>query len=171
MKKIIFFLCFMILTSLAYSQVSTDMLLKSTWAKVLLKNKPKSGGNVNTFDVDGKYTEWPILYQPESDQNVEEIDNMNFHMALPEKPVNGLSTLMNYAPSSVAKYKSTSFEVYDFMAKPFFKEAITKRFGSTKNIYCLSSEKENSDEFVIVIFSVKNGIAKMVGFWINYYTG
>ena len=69
-----FFLCFMILISLAYSQVSTDMLLKSTWAKVLLKHKPKSGGKINTFDVDGKYTDWPILYQPESDQNVEEIN-------------------------------------------------------------------------------------------------
>lgn len=161
----------MITASLANSQANIDMLLKSTWAKIILKHKPKNGGSINTFDVDGKYTDWPILYQPNSDEDLEEIDNMNFHMALPEKPVKGLSELMNYAPSSIAKYKSTSFGVYDFMAKPFFKEALTKRFGSIKNIYCLSSEKENPDEFVIVIFSVKNGIAKMVGFWINYYTG
>ena len=161
----------MIITSLANSQGIMDKFLKQTYTQILIDYKPKNGGTINTFDVDGKFTDWPILYQPNSDENVEEIDNMNFHMALPEKPVNGLSVLMNYSPSSMAKYKSTSFEAYNFMAKPFFKEALTKRFGSTKNIYCLSSEKENPNEYVVVIFSVKNGIAKMVGFWINYYTG
>ena len=161
----------MIFTSLAYSQGSTNMLLKSTWAKVILKHKPKNYGTITTFDMDGKFTDWPILYQPVSDENVEEIDNMEFHMALPEKPVKSLSELMNNAPSSIAKYNSTSFDMYDFSAKKQFKEALIKRFGSTKNIYCLSSEKESPDEFVVVIFIVKNGIAKMVGFWINYYTG
>ena len=68
----------MIITSLANSQGIMDKFLKQTYTQILIDYKPKNGGTINTFDVDGKFTDWPILYQPNSDENVEDLwQNIN----------------------------------------------------------------------------------------------
>lgn len=171
MKKVILLSFFLFSVVLAIGQSSIDPLVKATWSKILKRYESKSGGKINTFDVDGNWVEWPVLFQPVEGEKAEEIDNMEFHMSLPDKPVSRLSDLINYAPVSLAEYKTVSFDASEFEGKDAFKEALLTRFGSAKNIYCLSNELKSPDEYVVILFSVQKGVAKMIGFWIKYYGG
>lgn len=110
MKKKILLGVSMLMTTLLFSQANVDVIIKATWSKLLAKHNTKNSGTINTFDVDGKWAEWPILFQPEESEKAEEIDNMEFHMSLPEKPVRSLSDLMNYAPTTMTSYKTISFD-------------------------------------------------------------
>jgi hypothetical protein len=190
MKKLIFLILLISSASFLQAQApSPSQLMKATWAKILKQYKPKKTTEaVVEFDPDQNSVEWPLLYQHSNwvaiieYPEVEEIDKeklKNFEYEVPTPlgwpeggPVRALSELFRDAPGLIKYYKTRRFEEMFFEHQENFKNAFIQRYGSTKNIYCLTSkENESSYDFVVVFFIVKNGVPKMVGFCMNYYSG
>ena len=190
MKKITFLI--LLIGSVTFLQAQTpspSQLMKTTWAKILKQYQPKKSTDpVVNFDPDPNSVEWPLLYQPSNwvsiieYPEVEEIDKeklKNFEYEVPtplgwpeQGPVRALSEFFSFAPEKITQYKTRKFEEIFFEHQENFRKAFIQRYGSTKNIYCLTSkENENSYDFVVVFFIVKNGVPKMVGFCMNYYSG
>jgi len=191
MKKIIFLI--LLLGSSTFLQAQTpspSQLIKAAWAKILIKYSPKKAHSaVVSFDPDPQNIEWPILYLPENWEptkseypEVDQIDRdklKNFEYEVPTPlgwpsggPIRALSEFFNMAPLSIKSYKVVTFEnaICDF--KDNFKNAFIQRFGNLQNVYCITNMSNSSpNEFVVAFFVVKNGVPKMVGFCMNYYTG
>jgi hypothetical protein len=88
--------------------------------------------------------------------------------------VRALSDFFKMASGSITKYRAYPFDTFRIISDhDGFEKSFIQRYGSTKNIYCLSDKAnlEGSYDFVVVFFVVKNGVPKMVGLYINYYSG
>ena len=195
MKKLIFLILLISSASFLQAQApSPSQLMKATWAKILKQYKPKTTTEaVVDFDPDQNSAEWPLLYHPEYDASlysdesneyhvVDEIDReklKNYGYEVPTPlgwpsggPVRALSDFFRDAPGSIKYYKTRKFEEMFFDLKEDFTKAFIQKYGSTKSIYCLTSkEYESTYDFVVVFFIMKNGVPKMVGFCMNYYSG
>lgn len=191
MKKLIFLILLISSASFLQAQApSPSQLIKSAWSKILIEYCPKKPHTeVVSFDPDPKNVEWPILYLPENWEpgksefpEVDEIDRdklKNFEYEFPTPlgwpsggPVRALSEFFNYAATSIKYYKVITFENDYFDYKENFEKAFIQRYGSTKNIYCITNKSSsNPHDFVVAFFIMKNGVPKMVGFCMNYYTG
>lgn len=188
-------LCYLILflgctTFLQAQSPNPSQLIKATWAKILIKYKPKKAHTaVVSFDPDPNCIDWPLLYLPENWEpgnsdfpDVDEIDRdklKNFEYEVPTPlgwpsagPVRALSEFFDNATASINSYKVVSFENAYSDYKQNFEKAFNKRFGTTKNIYCITDNSNSRpNEFVVAFFVVKKGVPKFIGFCMNYYTG
>ena len=194
MKKITFLI--LLIGSVTFLQAQTpspSQLMKTSWAKILKQYKPKKTTDpVVDFDPDPNSVEWPLLYHPEYNPDlyndetnvyhvVDEIDReklKNYEYEVPTPlgwpsagPVRALSDFFRFASGSITKYRASPFDTFNHINDhDDFKKALIQRYGSTKNIYCLADDI-NKSEFVVVFFIVKNGVPKMIGLYINYYSG